>query len=214
MKLVTLLLVIGTCAGIGPLRAGELNDTELANRPLLEVIADFERSGYHFVYSKRLVRSTTLIHISSSGDPTIDRLRAALGDIGLSLSKADNGTYFIVPAERASQPLTGRITDAQSGEPLSGVRVELGNRVVFSDADGRFQLPDLLPAPISVSLDGYRARLIATSESLEDMLEIPLDPHTDIEEVVVISSRYALKKSAGGSLHRLDATDINSIPEL
>ena len=213
MKLVTLLLVIGTCAGIGPLCAGVLDDTELANRPLLEVIADFERSGYHFVYSKSLVRSTTLINLSSGGDPAIDRLRAALVDIGLSLSKADNGTYFIVPAERTSQPLAGRITDAQSGEPLSGVRIELGNQVVFSDANGYFQLPDLR-VPISVSLDGYRARLVATSESLEDILEIPLDPHTDIEEVVVISSRYALKKSAGGSLHRLDATDINSIPEL
>ena len=213
MKLVTLLLVIGTCVGIGPLCAGELDDTELANRPLLEVIADFERSGYHFVYSKSLVRSTTLINISSGGEPAIDRLRAALVDIGLSLSKADNGTYFIVPAERTSQPLAGRITDAQSGEPLSGVRIELGNQVVFSDADGYFQLPDLR-VPISVSLDGYRARLVATSESLEDMLEIPLDPHADIEEVVVISSRYELKKSAGGSLHRLDATDINSIPEL
>lgn len=228
MKTITLLLVIGTSLTIGPLCAAEADGFEFANRPLLKVIADLERSGYHFVYSKSLVRSTTVISISTDGDPTIERLRKALGDISLSLSKADNGTYFIVPTERTSQPLAGRITDAQSGEPLSGVRIELENQVVFSDSNGRFQLPDQLPVPIpdnsvlpvpisgpiSVSLDGYRARLVATSESLADMLEIPLDPHADIEEVVVISSRYALKKSTGLSLYGLDSTDFDSLPEL
>jgi outer membrane cobalamin receptor len=219
MKSLALPLLIASTLAVGAARANEPDDTqlidmELQGRPVIGVLDDFEKAGYRFVFSRSLIRPNTHLRSAPDAGRPIDRLRSALQDIGLSFSQEDNGTLFIVPFQRPPQPLMGRITDARSGEPLPGVRVELGTLVVFTDEAGRFQVPNPQPVPISISRDGYRATLVSARQPLEDLLEIPLYPHSQIEEVVVTSSRYALKKSAATSLHSLDHDDLNSIPEL
>lgn len=187
-------------------------------RMLLDVLALYEADGHRFVYSRDLVRRDTTIDIDLSGDHSITRLRHGLAGIGLDLSGYEDSrgtmTWYVVPVagDPAAGGLEGRVTDAGTGQALAGVRVEIGGQVAYTDADGRFRLPGDR-APIQVSRAGYQAIQVPVEERLDALLEISLTAEDKLEEVVVVSSRYALEPSRGSSLHLLTAYDLETIPE-
>ncbi|MGE0625987.1 MAG: TonB-dependent receptor [Pseudomonadales bacterium] len=191
---------------------------EAESRRLLDVLSLYESDGYRFVYSSDLVREDTTIDIDPGADRSIDRLRRGLEAIGLDLSGYEDGsgstTWYLVPGARepAAGGLEGRVTDAGTGAALAGVRVEIGGRVAYTDSEGRFRLPEE-GAPIRVSRAGYQAVQVSAADRLDALLEISLTAEETLEEVVVVSSRYALEPSAARSLHVLTTYDLETTPE-
>lgn len=186
-------------------------------RPLQEVLNAFEDAGYSFVYSRDLVRPSTMVEVEAP--LSIAALQRALEKIGLTLERTENGdgrvTWYVVPRQVTSPPsgIEGRITDAASGEPLAGVKVEIAGQVAFTDASGRFRLSVQTGPPLTVSRTGYQPRQVTLDERLDELLEISLEAQSRIEEVVVVSSRYALEQNGGASVHTLSARDLGGIPE-
>jgi len=187
-------------------------------RRLLDVLALYEADGFRFVYSRDVVRRDTTVDIDPDAEHSIARLQSSLEGIGLDLTGHQDGngdtTWYVVPAvaEPPEQGLQGRVTDARTGQALAGVRVEIGGRVAFTDNDGRFRLPGE-EAPIQVSRAGYQPVEVPAEERLDALLEISLTAEDTLEEVVVVSSRYALEQSRGGSVHVLSSYDLETIPE-
>jgi hypothetical protein len=187
---------------------------------LIDVLNAFEADGHAFVYSADLVRSDQTIRFDLANARSIPALREALERIGLTLERGDNSngdpTWYVVPVGSPADAgrIEGRITDAASGTPLAGVRVEIAGKVVFTDSTGRFVLPGQTGPPIHVSRDGYRPVQVSIDDRLDAMLEISLTAaEARIEEVVVVSSRYALERTETGSVHTLNAHDLDTIPE-
>ena len=53
----------------------------------------------------------------------------------------DNNDHATPPGEIVSGTVTGRVADAQTGEPLAGVEVSIGQSKTSSDANGNYSLP-------------------------------------------------------------------------
>ncbi len=194
---------------------------ETRAHPLVSVLNAYESAGYSFVYSKDLVRQDLEVRIDLDAEFSIPRLEASLTQIGFRLeglgNRTGSTTWYLVPPDLpsgdAEPTVKGRVLDADSGVPLSGVRVEIGAQVVFTDASGWFEVPGRGRPPLQVSRSGYQAREVPVDERLDALLEITLQVETRMEEVVVVSSRYALERSEGASVHTLTAQDFEKIPE-
>ena len=63
--------------------------------------------------------------------------------LGFSIAHAQSTTTGAVQ---------GRVTDADSGEPLGGVTVTIGSQIAITDADGSFKITELLPGKYDVEL--------------------------------------------------------------
>lgn len=192
---------------------------ETRRHSLLDVLEAYEQSGFRFVYSNDLVLRDPDVRIDLDTGHTIPALKTALEDVGFSLDGAEdrNGAriWYIVPVARASQPdkpVSGRVVDARTGQPLSGVRVEIGSQVAYTDAEGRFELPRVDAPAIQVSRQGYEAVELTPAQRLDALLEISLESADRLEEVVVVSSRYALRRSNGSSVHTLTSQDFERVP--
>ena len=194
---------------------------ETREHSLIAVLSAYESAGFSFVYSRDLVRSDLQVQIDLDADLSIPHLEASLERIGFRLQGLENRsgttTWYVVPPDPESTDgppmVKGRVLDAQSGRPLSGVRVEIGSQVVFTDTSGWFELPGSGEPPLQVSRSGYQAREVPLEVRLDALLEITLEAETRMEEVVVVSSRYALERSEGASVHTLTAQDFEKIPE-
>ena len=187
---------------------------------VVDLIAELEDRGEVFVYSTDLVRPSSVIEIPERGPLTVDDLRRGLEALNLTLERGRGDTWLIVPLQlvvdpgAASGSLEGRVMDAQSGKPLAGVKVEIGGITTYTDVKGRFSLPVSGARAVQVSHDGYMPRQLETQQSLSALLEIPLDPYPRIEEVIVVSSRYALRGGERASQHSIDAYEVDAVPEL
>lgn len=193
---------------------------EVRLHPLLEVLHAYEAAGYRFVYSNDLVMRGLQLEIDLEARSSIRSLETALADVGYHLDGAEdrNGetVWYIVPVRESAdpvRPVSGRVTDARTGQPLSGVRVEIGTRVAYTDAQGRFELPEGHTPAIQVSRPGYQPVELSPEARLDALLEISLEAEDRLEEVVVVSSRYALERTSGSSVHTLTSQDFERIPE-
>jgi len=203
-------VLVGASAGYS-----QAADISLRDRLVTEVIAEYEDQGYRFLYSTGLVRRS----LRFSGEPgqvdPIERLRAGLHSVGLTLQESPTGVWLIVrlPQETAGEQIEGRVLDADTGKPLAGVRVEIAGQVLRTDDDGRFRLPAATSGLVLVSRDGYEHKRVFRSAQVEALLEIPLAPQRPMDEIVVVSSRYAVQAKDTES-HRLDLATMESIPRL
>lgn len=201
------------------LSAVALADTRLHR--LVDVLSAYEEAGHRFVYSQDVVRPDVQLNFDLDKPPSVPRLAEALEQIGFVLDGARdrNGepVWYLIPAAAArggEAPVQGRVTDAESGEPLAGVKVEIGTRVVYTNHEGYFEVPERGSPAMQVSRQGYQALVLTPEERLDSLLEISLEADTRLEEVVVVSSRYALQRAEGTSVHTLTARDFEQVPEL
>lgn len=216
------LLAIGT----GLVAYASETPIPLGDRPLVDVLADYEAAGYSFTYSSELVRRHTRITGEPPTGDAVTRLRRALAAVGLQLRDAPGGrAYRIVaaPIELAADPrdprrVAGRVTDADTGRPLAGVRVEIDGTVTSTDADGRFALDIRRPAGLSASLQGYAPKTVPVADGgpapADDIPDLAVALEPAIEEVVVTASRYRIGKRGALSRHVLDDALVVSLPDI
>ncbi len=193
---------------------GDVGSIRFQGRTVVEVVTEYEAAGYQFIYSSDLVRSKMRFSVDAPPGLPVPRLRDALNEFGLTLSAGGDDVLRVVRNQISQRSLRGRVMDAASGDPLGGVRVEIEGSVVFTDQYGRFSVMVASADNVSVTREGYVGKSVSAAWLLLDELEIDLKPEVRIEEVVVISSRYALKKNNRLSQHFLGADELNALPEL
>ena len=201
--------------------AADLRDTVFAGRPVADVLAEYRQAGYRVVYSTDLVPATKrFVKDPRGGDPIV-RLSSALESQGLKLRPEDNGErWLVVRSEQADDPgglVHGTVSDRRTGQPIADAVVVMQGQVVTTDIRGRFSVvvPDL-QIPVIVQRDGYEDETVEPGATAEDggLLTIALSPSSAVEEILVVSPRYALKKIERSSRYYLDADELMDIPEL
>ena len=212
------------CAG--PTAFASETQIPVANRLLIDVLVDYQAAGFTFTYSSELVRPDTRLADEPPPGDAVARLRDALATIGLQLREAPgHRAYLIVaaPIELTADPtnpqrVAGRVTDAETGRPLAGVRVEIDGTVTSTDADGRFALDIRRPIGLSASLRGYAPKTVPVAESAQgasdELPEFALALEPSIEEVVVSASRYRIGKRGTLSRHVLDDALVVNLPDI
>ena len=215
-------VLFALCAGLAGFASAD--PIPLGDRLLVDVIADYEAAGYTFTYSSELVRRHTRIAAEPPPGDALSRLREGLATLGLQLLEtAGDRSYLVVLGPSAAtvgpaepRRVAGRVTDAASGRPLAGARVEIDGIVTRTDADGRFALDIYQPRGLSASLSGYASKTVPVAgpapAPADEVLELALEP--SIEEVVVAASRYRIGKRGTLSRHVLDDALLIGLPDI
>jgi CarboxypepD_reg-like domain len=120
----------------------------------------------------------------------LSRLFLALASIALALGAVP------AAAQTARAVIRGRVVDASTGEAIPAVKLELPSRrtSVYSDREGRFELPALAPGSYDLNVGqlGYYEQRLRIGVTRDDSLVFRLSPHTVLlEELKVYGSRLA-----------------------
>ncbi len=113
---------------------------------------------------------------------------------------------------QAGRTLTGKITDATTGESIAGasVRISGGSSGTFSGADGTFSLSNVSEgSAITVTFVGYKtySTKLANFNALDIKLESTAD---DLEEVVVVAYGTQKKVTVTGAVDQIDSKTFES----
>ena len=120
---------------------------------------------------------------------------------------------LLVTCSLAAQsfPVTGKIVDASSGEPLIGASVLIAgtNSGVVSEPDGSFNLVLEKPATLSFSYIGYSSKDIYVDKA--STLTVALSADQDyLDEVVVIGYGSVRRKDLTGSVSQITSSQIQN----
>ncbi len=109
----------------------------------------------------------------------------------------------------AAHAYTGRVIDAETRQPIPGALVTLHDKVVLTDADGRFEI-DGTAATLGFRAYGYQRSSIATEhfdKGLQDVYLAPFTPRALYMSFYGIGDR-TLRESA---LQLIDKTSLNAL---
>ena len=133
-------LIILLAFVLGTSGAQATGPVPMQGRLLTEIIAEYQEQGIEILYSSGLVRPLQRVPAEPGAGEPIQRLRSALESIGLTLKQGSSGGWRIVRHSQSSnrRVLTGRVLDAHSGAPLTGVNVQIDGQTMTTDDEGRF----------------------------------------------------------------------------
>jgi len=114
------------------------------------------------------------------------------------------------PAKKLTPIIRGKLIDAQTGEPLTGVQVRIGTSGGFTDEKGAFALPFEKPDTLSAFLLGYRTVKLPLNAPTSDLLIRMLPIESEVEEVQIISDA-ARESEVGVYLQRLRSLEIGEL---
>ncbi|WP_205960542.1 SusC/RagA family TonB-linked outer membrane protein [Flammeovirga sp. MY04] len=121
----------------------------------------------------------------------------------------------IVPVELYAQDvlLKGRVTDADSNEPLPGVNVIIQNTTqgTTTNFDGEFTLAVASGESIVVSYIGYTEQIIPITTQTKLDIKLNVDVEA-LDEVVVIGYGTQKKKEITGAVGSVKSEDILKVP--
>ena len=99
----------------------------------------------------------------------------------------------VLAGAASAQSLAGRVTDAETGDPLPGASVAIPSisRGASTDVDGRFSIPNLPagPARVVVSFVGYRSAVQTVEVAGATALDVALAPSVVEAPDVTITAR-------------------------
>ncbi len=113
-------------------------------------------------------------------------------------------------------PLSGTITDAQTGEPLIGVSILVvgdaaGARGTVTDFDGTFELPNIVPGTrLKFSYTGFETITRTVENSAPLVITMGTDAQA-LSEVIVIGYGTQTKRNVTGAVSVVDAETIDDI---
>lgn len=201
-------------------------------RSALEQIA--EEADLKLSYGEELVLGAEEVNLSFENVTVLEALYTILRDTRLRLNISPTGYLILVPKPESRRKLkftstigsapggklTGRITDAETGQPLPGVNIIIRGTSIGSaaDADGFYTI---LNAPtgvhdVTASMVGYQ-RLTKTG------VQIKLDQTTELDfvlspevigedEVVVVAERPIVERDLTASKESITAQELMSGP--
>ena len=197
--------------------ASDRADRELqfAQRQVVAVLEEYRQLGYEILYSRGVVRrQLKFLREPELGDP-LARLTAALAELGLEVRQDGQQKLRIVQraVDASTNAISGQVLDADTGKPLAGVLVEIEGLQLLTDDEGRFVLhrPDI--RTVAFERDGYVPQTAELDRANGLSMEIKLAPAYSLEEMVVVSSRYAVA-DVKTRAHRVDQKLLNTLPSL
>lgn len=143
-----------------------------------------EATGTAVSYDPALVRGRSA-SCAAEDAPAESVLRCILADSGLDFVRLSSGTYVLTERVQVAPErgyLAGRVTDRDTGTPLSDSHVQLASLMAVTDQSGRFTFPALVPGRyvLTISHVGYRpwrdTMFVAAREQIRAQVEMESEP--------------------------------------
>ena len=118
----------------------------------------------------------------------------------------------------AQTSISGKITDAVSGEPLAGVNIVVKGRVIGTITDGRgefnLKVNDAPPLTVTLSFVGYRTQELQITDANTSGLDIKLEEQTVLGQEVVVSASRVEESilQSPVSIEKVDILQIQNSP--
>ncbi|HEY4788751.1 MAG TPA: SusC/RagA family TonB-linked outer membrane protein [Bacteroidales bacterium] len=170
------------------------------DKPLIDVIRLIEQqSHFRFFFSDNYQDLNNLVSLTANNNSINEVLADLLKNKAITYRLLDNNIIVITPSETLlQQKITGTITDASTGEPLTGVSVSVEGTTqgVISDANGNFSID--VPGQNSVlvfTYMGYNTERIQLSNQTTINVSLVVDIKS-LQEVVVTALGIKRDKKA------------------
>lgn len=187
---------------------------QFEGRIVNEVLSEYQSRGYQFLYSSGTVRRGMRFENEPTQGSDLERLTSALMTLNLSLVSDSDRAFRIVNIEHPVPPtpstVSGRVVDAKTGLPIQGALVEIGRNVMLTDANGEFRLVAI--GDITLTHERYVPKRV-NSPAVKALLEFVLEPVMSLEEMLVVSSRYAVRDRRTRAKF-IDLELLESVPSL
>lgn len=199
---------------------------DVEDKPLEQVMDEIEKqSEFYFIFNQKQIdveRKVTVKGTQRQIDDVLDELFTGTNihyavldrKILLSTEPLNKEKEAQALAETIQQNLvTGKITDATTGEPMIGVNVQVKGTTVgaITGVDGTFSLPAGVDpnSTLVFSFIGYKSAEVALGGKYYVTLALESDI-TGLEEVVVVGYGTAKKETLSGSIKAISSDQIIS----
>ena len=193
-----------------------------------KAIAEIEKQAkFSISYSGKILDLRRAIHVNK-GNNTVQSVLSTITDDDLTYSINDRHIIIVKATGSKSQRstksfnkknvserthrLTGKVTDASTGEALIGVTVQIKGRPgsgTITDTEGNYDIEVGSSAELTFSYIGYKP-LTKSVGGLAQMDVQMLTDNTTVDEVVVVGAGTQKKISLTGSITSLKGTDLRS----
>jgi TonB-linked SusC/RagA family outer membrane protein len=216
MKLSTFLLIISIASiGATGYSQAEHVSVNLKDAKLKEFFAAVEQqTPYKFLYRDDAVEKI-VVNLDESDKPLDQVLDNLLPGAGLSYKIFTNNLIVIASKEALQEkPVTGNVTDAETGEPLPGVYVLLKGTTtgVITGVDGNFSIkvPDGVGTLVFSSV-GYASQEIPVEGRTSISVQLAIST-TALDEVVVVGYGVQKKSTVTGSVASMKSSQLTIAP--
>ena len=194
-------------------------DLAIRGKTVKEVLHDIEsQSQFRFLYNDDFTGLKKVVHFESNDRMIDEVLSDLLIEANLSYMKLENNLIVLTPLEKASlqHVVTGRVTDAQTGEGLPGVSIIIvGTTIgVTTDIEGKYRInvPDK-ETVLSFSFIGYQSEQIVVGD--QDIINVNLITElTALDEIVVVGYGVQRRESVSGSVGTVQGEQLQEQPAL
>ncbi len=226
MKIFILLLLMGTAHTSANVFSQDfsvrLNTKQASFEDVFKDIED--QTGLVFFYNNDLLDDQKEIDIRFEEGSLEEALDLILDGIGLTYAFHDHYVVLVPAPEQTSQQvvdneperrvISGRVIGGEDNMPMPGVSVFLRGTTIgtITDLDGRYSLRIPHDAQVLVfSLMGMET----LEEQIGDRTEINAVLHPaqiGLDEVIVVGYGTQIRRELTGSIGRIDADDLSSLP--
>jgi len=213
MKLIIALLFMSMLTSFaGAYSQNALVSVDIQNGPLHDLFDAIEKNtDYRIFYKSSLIDNERYINISAEQKSVSDLLSMALGKKNLTFDLVDR-VIVITPAEyeKRQNVVSGKITDATTGEPLTGVNIiiEGTNTGTVSDIKGNYSIEVTDPNAVLVfSFVGYLSEQIPVNG--QSVIDVSLVPDTKtLEEIIVVGYGVQSKVTVTGAVAAVKGNEL------
>jgi TonB-linked SusC/RagA family outer membrane protein len=168
-----------------------------------------DQSSYRFFYNDELSDVNRIVNINAENSSIDEILNNIFSNTDISCTILENNLVIVAPKRAVQQKVSGRVTDATTGEPLPGVNVTVKGTTIgtFTDMNGFFSLDKPQDnAIILFSFVGYLSEeIVFTGQSTIDVsLVVDL---TELEEVIVIGYGTQKKEEVTTAITKIKSED-------
>ena len=153
------------------------------------------QSGLRLAYGDDLLPGDSRVHLRAEGITVVAALTDVLFDTNVDVVFSSNGRATLVrrPERTQGGAVTGRVTDAKTGQAIVGARVELvGTRWrTTTDQNGAYKLAEVTPGSytLTVSRIGYakQSQAVIVAVGQEATVEVRLEVSASPLDAIVVT---------------------------
>jgi TonB-linked SusC/RagA family outer membrane protein len=197
---------------------------KMENKPLELVMDEIEKqSEFYFIFNQKQIDVNRTVSVSEENKQINDVLKDIFNGtnvyyavldrkILLSTEPLENETKLLSLSQALQQQqITGKITDAATGEAMIGVNIQVKGTSIgaITDVDGKFSLPASVDknSTLIITFIGYQKMEVPVDGKFQVNIQLTPDM-TVIDEVVVVGYGTVKKETLTGSVTNIKAADI------
>jgi len=216
MKLSTILMLVFTL-NLSATGFGQIS-FEAKNKSIRDVFEILEKgTNYRFFYNDDLISVDKLVDMNVSDQNIEQILEKLFESTGLGYRVLENNLIVVTPEGEMQQNLvTGKVTDASSGEGLPGVSIVVKGTTtgVNTDINGNYSISvSNTDAILTYSFIGYILQDVPVRGRIKIDVSLAVDV-TTLDEVVVVGYGTQKKSDITGTVTSLPKERLENAPNI